>query len=353
MGIYPTPLAKISFGSEPLLILGGKPLTAWGHFVTKIPLMPKTKPHTVFKRAFRLIFASISAILAIAASARAGERVPDETHAAVRAVMAVQQEVTSDLMQTAGVLGTAIGLNESSQPSLIVYLDRDNASVSDTVRSLPPRLRGVALRAHLTDKFVAYRRPPWAGGGGSGTTVSHTAKQSPPIQLGTSGGFRNDLANGYCCGGTLGSLVQVNGVQYIMSNYHVFESDIVSGGNGIIAQTGDGIIQPGLIDVGCNANNAQIVGTLLKVSSLPTSNVDVSVARVVSGMVSTDGSILEIGPLSSQTIAASLNQAVKKSGRTTGLSHSSISGLNATISVQYENECAAELRSSRPTRVRS
>ena len=39
-------------------------------------------------------------------------------------------------------------------------------------------------------------------------------------------------------------------------------------------------------------------------------------------------------------MAASLNQGVKKSGRTTGLSTSGISGLNATISVSYENECA-------------
>jgi hypothetical protein len=31
---------------------------------------------------------------------------------------------------------------------------------------------------------------------------------------------------------------------------------------------------------------------------------------------------------------------VKKSGRTTGLSRSSIVGLNATISVAYDNECA-------------
>jgi len=35
-----------------------------------------------------------------------------------------------------------------------------------------------------------------------------------------------------------------------------------------------------------------------------------------------------------------LNQAVKKSGRTTGLTNSTIAGLNGTISVTYENECA-------------
>jgi hypothetical protein len=31
---------------------------------------------------------------------------------------------------------------------------------------------------------------------------------------------------------------------------------------------------------------------------------------------------------------------VKKSGRTTGLTRSSVSGLNATISVAYDNKCA-------------
>jgi hypothetical protein len=57
-------------------------------------------------------------------------------------------------------------------------------------------------------------------------------------------------------------------------------------------------------------------------------------------MVRTDGAILEVGTLSSSTVGASINQAVKKSGRTTGLTRSTISGLNATISVAYDNECA-------------
>jgi hypothetical protein len=57
-------------------------------------------------------------------------------------------------------------------------------------------------------------------------------------------------------------------------------------------------------------------------------------------MVNSSGAILEIGTISSQTIAASLNQAVKKSGRTTGLTRSTVNGLNATVSISYENECA-------------
>src|SRR5213082_2275978 len=42
------------------------------------------------------------------------------------------------------------------------------------------------------------------------------------------------------------NLVQVANTQYILSNYHVFESDIIPGGNNTVATTGDPIIQPGL-----------------------------------------------------------------------------------------------------------
>ncbi len=101
-------------------------------------------------------------------------------------------------------------------------------------------------------------------------------------------------------------------MQYVLSNYHVFEADIVLGGNARIAQTGDPIIQPGLIDVGCNMNSAQTVATLVKKSSLPGSNVDCAIAQVVSGMVRTDGAILEIGTISNTTVGAFINQAVKK-----------------------------------------
>jgi hypothetical protein len=50
--------------------------------------------------------------------------------------------------------------------------------------------------------------------------------------------------------------------------------------------------------------------------------------------------ILEIGTISSSTVGASVKQSVKKSGRTTGLTRSSVEGLNATVSITYENECA-------------
>jgi hypothetical protein len=39
-------------------------------------------------------------------------------------------------------------------------------------------------------------------------------------------------------------------------------------------------------------------------------------------------------------VAASIGQAVKKSGRTTGLTTSTVAGINGTVSVTYDNECA-------------
>jgi hypothetical protein len=244
----------------------------------------------------------------------------------MRAVMEIQDRHTPDLFEIDGVVGTATGLNAAGEPVVKVYLAQ---ALPNAI--IPESLEGVPVEVEVTGIFKAMK---------STSGVSHTAKQTPPIQLGTSGGWRYDLANGYCCGGTLGALVQKGGTQYVLSNYHVLEADIVLGGNNRVAQAGDPVIQPGLIDVACNANNAQNVASLSGVKSLPGSNVDAAFAAVISGMVRTDGAILEVGTLSSQTVAAYVGQLVKKSGRTTGLTRSSVSGLNATVSVSYENECA-------------
>lgn len=295
------------------------------------------------RRAFlRSLICLLALVLAPFVWAAPPDGVLDASHASVQAVIAVQNDVTPGLMSVDGVIGTAVGLDADGQAALVVYVDRGAANVAALVKSLPPALRGIGVQVELTDKFVAMRGKPGGGGGSGDTTptVSHTAKQTTPIKLGTSGGWRTDLANGYCCGGTLGALVQVNGTKYILSNYHVLEADIVSGGNGIVATDGSYVIQPGLIDVGCNANNAQNVGTLKVLKSLPGSNVDCAVAQVINGFVDPSGAILEIGTLSSQTLSPRLNLAVKKSGRTTALSRSKISGLNATVSVAYDNECA-------------
>jgi len=243
----------------------------------------------------------------------------------VQSVMAVQDRHTARLMADPEIIGTATTLTDDGKLAVMVLATTDRAA-----KNVPGELDGVPVVVHRTEKIVAMKT----------TTVSHTAKQTPPIQLGTSGGWRYDLANGYCCGGTLGSLIQVGGQKRILSNYHVFEADIVSGGNSRVASNGDPVIQPGLIDVGCIATSAQDVANLVVSHSIPNNNVDCSSATIIPGMVRDDGAILEVGTISATTAAAYVGQKVKKSGRTTGLTRSTVSALNGTVSIAYENECA-------------
>jgi hypothetical protein len=263
----------------------------------------------------------------------------DARNPAIQSAMRIQDRHTPDLMRLEGVVGTATGLDERGNPAIKVYTETALAT-----GRLPLELEGLRVIQEVTGRIVAFKGPPGGGGGGGGGGTDPKAKQTPPIQLGTSGSPAGDIANGYCCGGTLGALVTKGGKQYIMSNSHVFAGDVVSGGNGTTSSLGDDIIQPGLIDVNCSAAGAQAVADLSSLSTLyppnSTPNVDVAIAEVRSGMVRTDGSILDIGTLSASTVSASVNQSVKKMGRTTGLTRSSISGLNATISVGYSDECA-------------
>ena len=256
----------------------------------------------------------------------------------IKAVMAVQDRHTPDIMANPDVVGTATGLTADGEPAILVFTKTEIKPQSLKKGFMIPELiENVPVVIEVTGPIVAYKGPPSNG-------VSHTEKQDPPIQLGTSGGWKYDIANGYCCGGTLGSLVTDGGKQYILSNSHVFVGDVVDGGNGIVAQIGDPIIQPGLIDVGCNASLAQDVANISSLSTiyppLSTPNIDASIAEIIANMVRTDGAILEIGTIASTTVAAFINQDVKKSGRTTGLTRSYVNGLNATINVGYGDECA-------------
>lgn len=238
------------------------------------------------------------------------------------------------ILATPGVAGTAIGADDKGMPVIMVY----------TTEQLPAgRLQASYGGLRVVQEVTGPIKPYKGSGGGGGT--SGQVKQTPPVKMGTSGGWRYDLANGYCCGGTLGSLVTKGGVKYVMSNYHVLYSDIVSGGNGRVATAGDPVIQPGLIDVACNANNAQNVATLVSGGgTLPDPGnpnaVDVGIASVISGMVDPTGAILNVGTISATTRTPAVGLAVKKMGRTTGLTRSSISAINGAFSITYENECA-------------
>jgi hypothetical protein len=180
--------------------------------------------------------------------------------------------------------------------------------------------------------------------------------ESGAIDLGTSGGNANDASTNSathsttCCGGTLGSLVTLAGAQYILSNTHVLaRSDS--------AQAKEDIIEPGLIDTGtCTRTGARTVAQLTSSYNLETSpapRIDAAIAKVLAGTVNTGGNILYLGdtadangvpmpgaPHAGVGISAAVNMPVAKSGRSTGLTCSTVLAVAVNVSaVQYQRGC--------------
>jgi hypothetical protein len=182
--------------------------------------------------------------------------------------------------------------------------------------------------------ILALTGPIWADDG-----PAHRIDQVFPVKLGTSGGNINDRSKAFCYGGTLGALVQdVDGTQYILSNNHVLARTN-------LAAIGEDIIQPGLIDQNptCNQDSQDAVADLSAFipilfkakKTTPTNNVDAAIAEVRSGAVISTGEILDIGTISNTTLDPALGLAVKKSGRTTGLTKGTISAVSVTVDISY------------------
>jgi hypothetical protein len=251
-------------------------------------------------------------------------------HPGIENALIVQEMHTGELMKDPEVVGTATGLTDAGEPSVIVLL------MSERGRGrVPDRLDGVPVTKIVTGPMKAYKKPTPTPGDDPKSRLTR------PIQLGVSGGNANDLANGYCCSGTLGALITKAGKYYILSNSHVLAGDIAaSATDPDKAVIGDPIDQPGLIDVQCQKISADFVANLSSLSSLPgNTNVDCAIAEIIPGMVRTDGSILGIGTLSSATLEAYVNLPVKKAGRTTGLTSSKVYAINGNVTVGYEDEC--------------
>jgi hypothetical protein len=194
--------------------------------------------------------------------------------------------------------------------------------------------------------------------------LDNQAAQTSAVQMGTSGGNNNDVdvdSNGNvtdCASGTLGALVQdqANNL-YILSNNHVLAMSDQG-------QIGNTIIQPGLVDTGCTQLASGVTG-IRSVGSLQywvplnttTTNVDAALASTTSSTVDASGAIIALGaagggnnqvaaapPVAGtgeMLTAANLNTiSVAKSGRTTGLTCTTVDSISDTIKVTYYYDAA-------------
>ena len=175
----------------------------------------------------------------------------------------------------------------------------------------------------------------------------HQRRQGTPTRLGVSGGNETDIVCSgpfcTCCSGTLGSLVEDSqGIQYVLSNYHVFDKFLGAGG------PGDPVVQPGLIDTRCGQQRDDVVADVTASVPLNTgplgsnplvSEADASIAAVCAGAVLSSGEIRDIGTLSASTVALFVGQLVTKSARTTGQTFGMVSAVDVASLVGYSDQC--------------
>lgn len=260
----------------------------------------------------------------------------------------ILKENRSQLLARSNVVATGVGYKttkgeKTADLSLVCsVVEKKPASRLSTQDMVPATVNGIPTDVVETGYIRALQ--------------SRTDKHRP-APGGVSIGHRNITA------GTLGCLVKKNGQTFILSNNHVLA-------NSNNAQPGDAILQPGPHDGGrypddhiadlsefvpislgelpsdCPVANetarllneiARIIGSDARLRAISTQAgenlVDAAIARPINDH-DVSAEILEIGTIQDLT-NGELGMAIKKSGRTTGLTSGEILQTDVTVNVQY------------------
>jgi hypothetical protein len=173
-------------------------------------------------------------------------------------------------------------------------------------------------------------------GGGCCLRGKHCAAKAAD-QIGHQWEHVKDINSRFCCTGTLGSLVTKNGKQYILSNNHVLARSNA-------AKMGEAIMQRGYVDTvpPCSMSGTINVANLSQFVALKftgNNTVDAAIAEVIPGKVSSTGTLLQIGNISSSSVNPKLSLGVEKSGRTTAKTTGTINMVDVTVSVTGYGSC--------------
>jgi hypothetical protein len=249
--------------------------------------------------------------------------------AQLQAAMAVQEKHTHQLLSMRGVVGTAIGATPDGRTAVLVYTLDQGAGAA-----VPSALDGYPVIVEATGPFFAYQsneakggnKPPSGGGGGG--KIDPTGFFTRPVPIGVSTGNRYE-----CSSGTISARVtDASGNIYALSNNHVYalEND---------APLGSAVVQPGLYDNNCVYNSDNGIGTLARFITINfnsgTNTVDAAIALTSTADLGNATPTNGYGTPSSTTVSAYIGQAVQKYGRTTSLTKGTVTGINATVTVDY------------------
>lgn len=239
------------------------------------------------------------------------------------AAFAAQAQVTDEWLGRPGVVGTAVGLGSSGQAVVKVYVTAFGAA------TLPRTVAGVPVKVEVTGPFVSFADPPaGASRNGDAEDVDPKAGFPRPVPIGVSTGHPDITA------GTIGARV-TDGIRiFALSNNHVFAAS--NGG-----REGDNFLQPGVADGGRNPDDA--LGTLFDFEPIqfcggiacPPNKMDAALALTTADDLGTETPEDGYGSPRSETFEATLGMRVQKYGRTTGHTLGRVTGINATIDVNY------------------
>jgi hypothetical protein len=283
--------------------------------------------------AVRLLVLTLACDLLSVASAAAQSNFPDTVQSSAEffsSARRVHRRHTRELLTDRNVVGTAVGLTRAGQPAIKVF------TKSEAITNVPLDLEGIPVEIEVTGQFHALpaaKTPSSAFPARS--SVNPSGLFPRPVPIGVSTGNQND-----CSAGTIGARVMDSqGNVYALSNNHVYALENKAALN-------SAIMQPGLADARCRFDSSNIIATLasfvpIVFSTSASNTVDAAIAASdVSLLGNATPARGGYGTPQSATVAASVGQTVQKYGETTRLTQGRISGIDATILVDYDSGTA-------------
>jgi hypothetical protein len=242
----------------------------------------------------------------------------DYTSGSLEIAFAAQEAFTDEWIHLDEVVGTAIGVDGDGHAVLKVYLAEPGFV------DFPRYMGGVQVVPEVTGRFVALP---------AAEDADPTASFPRPVPIGVSTGHPDVSA------GTIGARVTDGERTFALSNNHIFAAN--NGG-----RPGDNLLQPGAVDGGRDPDDA--FGTLhdfeplhfCRLGMCNANRIDAAIALTTPddlGASTPEGGYGSPRPWADE---AQLGMSVQKYGRTTGHTVGEISGIHATIDVQYRGGMA-------------
>jgi hypothetical protein len=244
--------------------------------------------------------------------------------------MRVHRRHSRELLIDRNVVGTAVGLTVNGEPAIKVF------TKSQTITNVPLDLEGIPVEIEVTGQFHALPADKKSSSVfAMRSSVNPSGLFPRPVPIGVSTGNQDE-----CSAGTIGARVKDSqGNVYALSNNHVYALENRAALN-------SAIMQPGLADARCRFNSATIIATLasfvpIVFSTSASNTVDAAIAASdVSHLGNATPKKGGYGAPQSATVPASVGQNVQKYGETTRLTQSRITGIDATILVDYDSGTA-------------